>query len=49
LSRIKVNIKEVARYVKTDGGAIEMSNGRQLPISRQKKEEVMRLLNGPGR
>jgi len=39
-----INLKEVSRYVKSDGGAIEMSNGAQLPISRQKKEEVMQLL-----
>jgi two-component system LytT family response regulator len=44
-----INLKEVGRYIKTEGGAIEMSNGAQLPISRQKKEEVMKLLNGPGR
>lgn len=40
-----INLKEVGRYIKTEGGAIEMSNGAQLPISRQKKDEVMRLLN----
>jgi two-component system LytT family response regulator len=39
-----INLKEVSRYVKTDGGAIEMSNGVQLPISRQKKDEVIQLL-----
>ena len=39
-----INTKEISRYVKTDGGAIEMSNGAQLPISRQKKDEVMQLL-----
>jgi two-component system, LytTR family, response regulator len=44
-----INLKEVGRYVKTEGGAIEMSNGTQLPISRQKKEEVMQLLNRSAR
>jgi two-component system LytT family response regulator len=44
-----INLKEVGRYVKTEGGAIEMSNGAQLPISRQKKDEVMQLLNRSAR
>ncbi|HEY4324398.1 MAG TPA: LytTR family DNA-binding domain-containing protein [Mucilaginibacter sp.] len=44
-----INLKEVTRYVKTEGGAIEMSNGAQLPISRQKKEQVMQLLNRSAR
>lgn len=43
-----INLKEVGRYIKTEGGAIEMTNGAQLPISRQKKEEVMKLLNRSG-
>jgi two-component system LytT family response regulator len=40
-----INTREVSRYIKADGGAIEMSNGAQIPISRQKKDEVMHLLN----
>jgi len=40
-----INLKEVCRYVKTEGGAIEMSNSAHLPISRQKKDQVMQLLN----
>jgi len=39
-----INTKEVTRYIKADGGAVEMSNGAQIPISRQKKDEVMQLL-----
>ena len=44
-----INLKEVGRYIKTEGGAIEMSNGAQLPISRKKKEEVMNMLSRPAR
>jgi len=36
-----INLKQVNRYVKTDGGSIEMTDGAQLPISRQRKEELM--------
>ena len=39
-----INLKQVNRYVKIDGGFIEMTDGKQLPISRQKKEEVMKIL-----
>ncbi|HRH50217.1 MAG TPA: LytTR family DNA-binding domain-containing protein [Panacibacter sp.] len=39
-----INLKQVNRYVKTDGGAIEMTNGAQLPISRQRKDELMNIL-----
>ncbi len=39
-----INLKQVNRYVKTDGGSIEMTNGAQLPISRQRKEGVMQAL-----
>lgn len=39
-----INLKEVNRYVKADGGSIEMTDGAQLPISRQRKEEVMNVL-----
>jgi two-component system LytT family response regulator len=39
-----VNLTQVSRYVKVDGGGIEMINGHQLPVSRQKKDEIVRLL-----
>jgi two-component system LytT family response regulator len=39
-----INLKQVNRYMKIDGGFIEMTNGVQLPISRQKKEELMKIL-----
>ena len=40
-----INLKHVNRYVKAEGGSIEMTNGSQLPVSRQRKEEVMKALN----
>ncbi|MEJ1237269.1 LytTR family DNA-binding domain-containing protein [Chryseolinea sp. T2] len=40
-----INLKHVNRYVKAEGGSIEMANGSQLPVSRQRKEEVMKALN----
>ena len=39
-----INLKQVNRYVKSEGGAIEMTDGSQLPISRQRKEELMKVL-----
>jgi two-component system LytT family response regulator len=43
-----VNIDEVEKYVKADGGYVVMSNGSHIYISRNKKEELMRRLL-PGR
>ena len=39
-----INLKYVSRYLKNDGGCIEMTNGAQLPVSRQRKQEVMQVL-----
>ncbi len=39
-----INLKYVSRYLKNDGGCIEMTNGTQLPVSRQRKQEVMLVL-----
>lgn len=36
-----VNLKQVEKYIRTDGGDIKMSNGKIIPVSRQKKEEVL--------
>ena len=40
-----INLKHVSRYVKAEGGSIEMTNGSQLPVSRQRKDDVMKALN----
>ena len=39
-----INLQHIARYVKADGGYIEMTNGSSVAISRQKKEEFVALL-----
>lgn len=39
-----VNLQQVVRYVKSDGGFVEMSDGVQVPISRQRKEQILELL-----
>lgn len=39
-----INLQQLQRYVKTDGGYIEMSDGSQVAISRQRKESVLRML-----
>lgn len=39
-----VNLKQVEKYIRTDGGDIKMSNGKIIPVSRQKKDEVLGAL-----
>ncbi|HLX92249.1 MAG TPA: LytTR family DNA-binding domain-containing protein [Puia sp.] len=39
-----VNINEIEKYVKTDGGFVVMSDGVQVYVSRNKKEELIRRL-----
>jgi len=39
-----VNLKEIEKYVKTDGGYVVMSDGSQIYVSRNKKEELLKLL-----
>lgn len=36
-----INFRKISAYVKTDGGYIAMEDGSQIPISRQKREEVL--------
>jgi two-component system, LytTR family, response regulator len=40
-----INIDEVRKYVKGDGGTVILSNGLQLPVSRTNKPKLMLLLN----
>jgi two-component system, LytTR family, response regulator len=37
-----INMKFVEEYLKEEGGYIKMRNGLKIPISRQKKEDVIR-------
>lgn len=39
-----VSFAQVARYVKADGGYLELTDGSQVPVSRHRKEEVMAVL-----
>jgi two-component system LytT family response regulator len=39
-----INCRKVSTYIKTDGGYIVMEDGSNVPISRQKKEEVMKRI-----
>ncbi|MCU4162576.1 LytR/AlgR family response regulator transcription factor [Carboxylicivirga caseinilyticus] len=39
-----INTHQIKAYVKTDGGYILMQDNSNVPISRQKKEEVMKVI-----
>ena len=39
-----INFRKISSYVKTEGGYISMEDGSQVPISRQKKEEVLKRI-----
>lgn len=39
-----INFTKISSYVKTEGGYISMEDGSQVPISRQKKEEVLKRI-----
>ena len=39
-----INLKAVIRYLKSDGGYIEMSNAAQIPVSRSRREAIIELL-----
>jgi len=39
-----INLRKIEAYVKTDGGYISMEDGSQIPISRQKKEEILKRI-----
>ena len=39
-----INIHHIARYYKVDGGYVVMSDGEQINISRQRKEEFFTLM-----
>lgn len=40
-----INLKEVKKYIKSDGGYIIMNNGDTVSISRNKKDEFFNLMN----
>ncbi len=40
-----VNLNEVKKYIKGDGGAVIMSNGGEVLVSKRRKEEFLKALN----
>ena len=40
-----VNIEEIKRVIREDGTTLEMSNGRTIPVSRQKIDAVKQIFN----
>jgi two-component system LytT family response regulator len=39
-----INLKFIKRYIRGDGGQIEMQNGEYVDVSRRKKEEFLKLM-----
>ena len=39
-----INLQYIKRYIKGDGGQIELNNGELVDVSRKKKEEFLKLL-----
>ena len=39
-----INLKFVRKYLKSDGGAIEMADGTHVDISRRKKDDFMQVI-----
>jgi two-component system LytT family response regulator len=39
-----INLKHVERYIRGDGGEIIMADGKNIPVSRNKKQEFLNLL-----
>jgi two-component system LytT family response regulator len=40
-----LNLKYINKVLRVDGGTVEMSDGKQLPIARNKKQELINLLS----
>lgn len=41
-----ININFINKYIKGDGGQVELTNGVHLDVSRRKKEEFLRVIAG---
>lgn len=41
-----VNIKYVKSFLKHDGGSLELKDGTTIPVSRRKKDEILKRLQG---
>jgi len=42
-----ININYVTRYIKDDGGFVVLQGKKTIPVSRQKKDEFLKLINFP--
>ena len=40
-----INLRKVEKYIRTDGGELKMSDSKHIPVSRQKKDEVLNALS----
>jgi len=40
-----INLNEIKRYIKGDGGSVLMSNAAELPVSKRKKDEFLKKLH----
>jgi two-component system LytT family response regulator len=41
-----INLNYVRKYVRGDGGKAIMENGDEIDVSRRRKDEFLRLING---
>lgn len=39
-----INLAEVKKFIKTDGGSVLMSNENEVPVSKRRKDEFLKLL-----
>jgi two-component system LytT family response regulator len=39
-----INVRYVQRYIRGDGGEVIMENNKNIPVSRNKKQEFLNLL-----
>lgn len=39
-----INCRKIAAYIKTEGGYIQMTDGSSVPISRQKRDDVLKRI-----
>ena len=40
-----INLNYIKRYLKGDGGQIEMQNGHKVDVARRKKEEFIKMIS----
>ncbi|MBN2773324.1 MAG: LytTR family transcriptional regulator, partial [Prolixibacteraceae bacterium] len=39
-----INLKQVSAFLKTEGGSLQLSDGKTIPVSRRRKEFVLEKL-----